>query len=70
MTVEHLDGEVIFFRLTDVGRSIDLRKVATIIPAIQDKKMIKTKNTPSYVDFPEPLTLEITQSISTDKKSF
>lgn len=70
MTVSFLDGEVIFFRLTDVGRSIDLRKVATIIPAIPDKKIIKTKNTPSYVDFPEPLIIEITQSISTELKSF
>ncbi len=70
MTVSFLDGEVIFFRLTDVGRSIDLSKVATIIPAIPDKKIIKTKNTPSYVDFPEPLIIEITQSISTELKSF
>ncbi|MFW9820752.1 MAG: hypothetical protein ACFFE5_14175, partial [Candidatus Thorarchaeota archaeon] len=38
--------------------------------AIPDKKIIKTKNTPSYVDFPEPLIIEITQSISTELKSF
>jgi hypothetical protein len=41
-----LNGEVIFFRLTDVGRSIDLKEVTKIIPAIQDKKIIKTKDTP------------------------
>ncbi|MFW9896660.1 MAG: hypothetical protein ACFFD7_12715 [Candidatus Thorarchaeota archaeon] len=70
MIVSILDGEVIFFRLTDVGRSIDLRKVARIIPAIPDKNIIKTKNTPSYVDFPEPLIIEITQAISTELKSF
>ncbi|MFW9876288.1 MAG: hypothetical protein ACFFG0_24595 [Candidatus Thorarchaeota archaeon] len=64
-----MKGEVVFFRLTDVGRSIDLKKVAKIIPAIQDKKIIKTKDTPSYVDFPVPLLLEVTQKISTELKN-
>ncbi|MFX1390282.1 MAG: hypothetical protein ACFE9Z_09490 [Promethearchaeota archaeon] len=50
-----MNGEVIFLRLTDVGRSIDLKRAATLIPVIQDKRIIKTKNTPSYVDFPYPL---------------
>ena len=65
-----MNGEVIFFRLTDVGRSIDLKKVVNIIPAIQDKKIIKTKDTPSYVDFPVPLLLEVTQKISSEVKNF
>ncbi len=65
-----MNGEAIFFRLTDVGRSIDLKKVTNIIPAIQDKKIIKTKGTPSYVDFPVPLLLEVTQKISSEVKNF
>jgi hypothetical protein len=61
-----LNGEIIFFRLTDVGRSIDLKKVTKIIPAIQDKKILKTRDTPSYVDFPVPLLLEVTQEVSSE----
>jgi hypothetical protein len=63
-----LKGEVIFFRLTDVGRRIDLQEVAKIIPAIPDKRIIKTKDTPSYLDFPKPLNLEITQTINSEAK--
>ena len=63
-----MNGEVIFFRLTDVGRSIDLKEVRKIIPAIQDKIIIKTKNTPSYVDFPIPLLLEVTPNITSEIK--
>jgi hypothetical protein len=64
-----LNGEIIFLRLTDVGRSIDLKKATTMIPAIQDKKIIKTKDTPAYVDFPDPLNLEVTQKITSELKN-
>jgi len=42
-----LNGEVIFLRLRDVGRSINLRELASIFPRIPDKRIIKTKDTPS-----------------------
>jgi hypothetical protein len=61
-----VNGEIIFLLLTDVGRSIDLKRATTMIPAIQDKKIIKTKGTPSYVDFPSPLNLEVTQTIASE----
>jgi hypothetical protein len=64
-----LNREIIFLRLTDVERCIDLNKATTMIPAIQDKKIIKTKDTPSYVDFPEPLNLELTQKITSELKN-
>ncbi len=64
-----MNGEVIFLHLRDVGRSIDLKRAITIIPAIQDKKIVKTKDTPSYVDFPDPLVLEVTQKISSELKN-
>ncbi|MFX0104922.1 MAG: hypothetical protein ACFE75_05485 [Candidatus Hodarchaeota archaeon] len=64
-----MNGEVVFFRLTDVGRSIDLKKITNVIPAIQDKKIIKTKDTPSYLDFPDPLLLQVTQDISSELKN-
>ncbi|MFX0035456.1 MAG: hypothetical protein ACFE9I_07435 [Candidatus Hermodarchaeota archaeon] len=63
-----MNGEVIFLRLTDVGRSIDLKKVNNILPVIKDKNIIKTKDTPSYVDFPKPLILEVTQPLSSESK--
>ncbi|MFX1377719.1 MAG: hypothetical protein ACFFA4_01375 [Promethearchaeota archaeon] len=64
-----MNGEAIFFRMTDVGRSINLQDVMKIIPAIQDKRIIKTRDTPSYVDFPVPLLLEVTQKISCEIKN-
>lgn len=61
-----MNGEVIFLRLTDVGRKINLRLASKLFPALPDKKIIKTKDTPSFVDFPEPLNLVITQKITSE----
>jgi hypothetical protein len=63
-----LNGEVIFLRLTDVGRNINLKKALNIFPGTTDKRIIRTKDTPSYVDFPDPLTLELTQTIVSESK--
>jgi len=63
-----LNGEVIFMRLTDVGRKIYIKKASSIFPGIHDKKIIKTKDTPSYVDFPECLRLDLQQEINTESK--
>jgi len=60
-----LKGEVILIRLTDVGRKIDLKKAVDIIHGIQYKVIIKKRDTPKYVDFPEPIRLEIIQRITT-----
>ncbi|MFX1312230.1 MAG: hypothetical protein ACFFHD_06420 [Promethearchaeota archaeon] len=59
-----MNGEVIFLRLLDVGRSSNLRELASIFPRIPDKRIIKTKDTPSYVDFPKPITIEFNQEFS------
>jgi len=61
-----LQGEVIFLRLTDVGRKIDLKSVVNMIPTIPYKKVIKTKDSPSYLDFPEPLNLKVTQKLNSE----
>jgi len=66
--VVKLNGEVIFMRLTNMGRKIYLKKASSIFPGIKDKKIIKTKDTPSYVDFPECLTLNLHQEINTGSK--
>jgi hypothetical protein len=63
-----LEGEVIFIRLTDVGRKIDLKKVIKIIPAIPYKKVVKTKDSPSYLDFPESLNLKVTQNFNSESE--
>ena len=63
-----MNGEVIFMRLTDVGRKIHLKEAGSIFPGIPDKKIIKTKNTPSYLDFPEWLRLDFQQEILSESK--
>ena len=55
-------------RLTDVGRKIHLKEAGSIFPGIPDKKIIKTKNTPSYLDFPEWLRLDFQQEILSESK--
>ena len=63
-----LNGEVIFMRLTDVGRKIHLQEASLIFPGIPDKIILKTKDTPSYLDFPESLTLDLQQEILSESK--
>jgi hypothetical protein len=61
-----LNGEIIFLRLTDVGRKIDLLKASKIFPGIPGKRITKTKDTPSYLDFPKSLNLEIKQNFKSE----
>ena len=63
-----MNGEVIFMRLTDVGRRIQLKEASSIFPGIPDKKIIKTKDTPTYLDFPECLRLDFQQEILAESK--
>ena len=57
---------MIFLRLTDVGRKINLKIAPNIFPGVPNKKIIKTKDTPSFVDFPESLNLVITQKVNSE----
>ena len=61
-----LNGEIIFLRLTDVGRKINLNKASKIFPGIPGKRITKTKDTPSYVDFPKSLNLELKQNFNSE----
>ena len=61
-----MNGEIIFLRLTDVGRKINLIKASKIFPGIPDKRITKTKDTPSYVDFPKSLNLELKQNFDSE----
>ena len=59
-----MKGEIILLRLIDVGRKINLKKAVNVIHGSQDKLIIKKRDTPKYVDFPEPIRLEITQEVT------
>lgn len=63
-----LNGEIIYLRLTDVGRKINLVKASKIFPGIPGKQITKTKDTPSYLDFPKSLNLELKQNFTSELK--
>lgn len=53
-------AETVFFYLYDAGRSIDLAKVAKLIPAIPDAAIIKNRrDTPESLTLPVPLTVQL-----------
>lgn len=51
--------EVVFISLYDIGRSIDLARTATIIPASHDVRVITSRDTPPSISIPTPLLLDI-----------
>jgi hypothetical protein len=53
-----LNGEVVFIRLVNVGRFIDLKKVLTVFPGKPDVLSFESKDTP-VVYLPKPLALDI-----------
>lgn len=51
--------EIIYFYMFDVGRSVDLKKVAAIIPANPDIGIIKRRDTPASLSLPKPLIVQL-----------
>jgi hypothetical protein len=51
--------EAVFFHLYDVGRSVDLIKVADLLPAHPDFGIAKRRDTPASLTLPTPLILEL-----------
>jgi hypothetical protein len=51
--------ESVFFYLYDVGRSVDLIKVADLLPAHPDIGIAKRRDTPASLTLPTPLILEL-----------
>jgi hypothetical protein len=51
--------EAVFFYLYDVGRSIDLKKVAALVPAHADLGIAKRRDTPASLTLPTPLILQL-----------
>lgn len=55
--------EIIHLYTYDIGRAIDLKKVASLVPAHHDMEFAKRRDTPVSLTLPRPLVL----SISTDE---
>jgi hypothetical protein len=51
--------EAVFFYLHDVGRSVDLIKVADLVPAHPDLGIAKRRDTPASLTLPTPLILQL-----------
>jgi hypothetical protein len=51
--------EAVFFYLYDVGRSVDLTKVADLVPAHPDLGIAKRRDTPASLTLPTPLILQL-----------
>ncbi len=51
--------EAVFFYLYDVGRAIDLKKVAALVPAHPDLGIAKRRDTPASLTLPTPLILQL-----------
>ncbi len=51
--------EIVHLYAYDVGRSIDLDKVASLVPAHRDIALGKRRDTPAYLTLPKPLVLSI-----------
>ncbi|HNV18711.1 MAG TPA: hypothetical protein PKK71_00875 [Rectinema sp.] len=61
--------EIVHLYAYDVGRSIDLNKVASLVPAHRDIALAKRRDTPAYLTLPKPLVLSISTE-ECDSKQF
>ncbi|MEI6875293.1 MAG: hypothetical protein WCL50_09215 [Spirochaetota bacterium] len=62
--------EVVLFHLFDVGRSIDLKKVAALIPTHHEFDIIKRRDTPASLSLPRPIILALGDSESVNAAEF
>ncbi|HUW40009.1 MAG TPA: hypothetical protein VMV90_03295 [Rectinemataceae bacterium] len=62
--------EVVYLYLYDIGRSVDLRKVAALIPAHTDVGIVKRRDTPASITLPKPLILQIGEQECQDLGGF
>lgn len=53
-----MNGEIVFIRLTEIGRFIDLKKVTAVFPGTPDVLSFESKDTP-IIYLPKPLALEL-----------
>ena len=62
--------EIVQFFLYDVGRAIDLKKVAAFIPAHDDFEIVKRRDTPASLSLPRPLILALGESDCVESGDF
>ena len=62
--------EAVFFYLYDVGRSIDLKMVAALVPAHPDLGIAKRRDTPASLTLPTPLILQLGDPELTEGEDF
>ncbi|HRZ89798.1 MAG TPA: hypothetical protein P5117_09995, partial [Spirochaetia bacterium] len=51
--------EYVRFVLFDVGRAIDLKKAASVLPSRTDSKSVKRRNTPASLTLPKTLRVSL-----------
>jgi hypothetical protein len=62
--------EAVFFYLYDVGRSIDLKMVAALVPAHPDLGIAKRRDTPASLTLPTPLILQLGNPECSESEGF
>jgi hypothetical protein len=58
--------ESVYFYIYDVGRSIDQKKVAALIPAHDDLGLVKRRDTPASLSLPRPLVVRLNEEAIVD----
>lgn len=64
-----LSSEIVHLYVYDIGRSVDLKKAASLIPAYPDIGFAKRRGTPPSLTLPKPLVLSLSTS-ECDSTSF
>jgi hypothetical protein len=59
--------EAVYFYLYDVGRGIDLKSVAALIPAHDDLGLVKRRDTPASLSLPRPLVVQLNEGEVVDR---
>ena len=59
--------EAIYFYIHDVGRSIELKTVAALIPAHDDLGLVKRRDTPASLSLPRPLVVQLNEGEVVDE---
>lgn len=62
--------ETVRFHIYDVGRAVNLKKVAALIPAHDDLGILKRRDTPASITLPKPLVLSLGEAGCVDRGSF
>lgn len=65
-----LHVECVFFFHFDIGRGVDLKSVAALIPAHDDLGIVKRRDTPASLSLPRPLILQLGESECVESGDF